>query len=85
MNKVTHSYTTQYAITLSGGVLPHVFVCLQEAGTFGPRVRKLVDEYATKCKNAVIASSSRECSPLGYTTTFSTVASNPTSEKESFF
>lgn len=29
MNKVTHSYTAQYTITLSGQLLPLVFVCLQ--------------------------------------------------------
>jgi hypothetical protein len=59
MNKITHSYTAQYSLTLSGRVLPKVFVCLQEAtGTFGPRVQKTVDdEYAEKYKNVVITSS----------------------------
>ncbi|GFU29017.1 HTH CENPB-type domain-containing protein [Trichonephila clavipes] len=37
MNKVTHSYTAQYVMTLSGKLLPTVFICLQEAnGNFGP-------------------------------------------------
>ncbi|KMQ88678.1 pogo transposable element with krab domain [Lasius niger] len=38
-NKLTHSYTAQYAITASGKVLPKIFLCMQEPkGTFGPRV-----------------------------------------------
>lgn len=58
MNKVTHSYTAQYALTLSGKLLPQVFVCLQEpTGKFGPRVQKTVDEYAQKYKNVIITSS----------------------------
>jgi len=58
MNKVTHSYTAQYGLTLSGKVLPHVFVCLQEpTGNFGPRVKKSVDDYAQKYKNVIITSS----------------------------
>jgi len=47
MNKVTHSYTVQYAITLSGKLLPTVFVCLQEkTGSFGPQVQVKVDKLA---------------------------------------
>lgn len=58
MNKVAHSYTAQYSITMSGRVLPLVFVCLQEfTGTFGPRVQKTVNEYAKKYTNVVITSS----------------------------
>ena len=58
MNKVTHSYTAQYALTLSGKILPKVFVCLQEStGKFGPRVQKIVDEYAQKYNNVIITSS----------------------------
>lgn len=58
MNKVTHSYTAQYSLTLSGKVLPRVYVCLQETtGAFGPRVQKLVDEYAKKYTNVIITSS----------------------------
>lgn len=57
-NKVTHSYTAQYSVTLSGKILPQVFVCLQEAtNTFGPRVQKSVNEYARKYTNVVITSS----------------------------
>lgn len=65
MNKVTHSYTAQYALTLSGELLPNVFVCLQEpTGKFGPRVQKMVDEYTEKCKNVLIT-----CSKSGKLTT----------------
>jgi hypothetical protein len=39
VNKITHSYTAQYAITASGKLLPMVFICLQDrSGTFGPRI-----------------------------------------------
>ncbi|GFW40918.1 HTH CENPB-type domain-containing protein [Trichonephila clavipes] len=42
VNKVTHSYTAQYVMSLSGKLLPTVFICLQEAnGNFGPRVQKI--------------------------------------------
>lgn len=58
MNKVTHSYTAQYSITLSGQLLPLVFVCLKEpTGAFGPRVQKSVNEYGKKYQNVVITSS----------------------------
>ncbi|GFW48769.1 HTH CENPB-type domain-containing protein [Trichonephila clavipes] len=58
MNKVTHSYTAQYVMTLSGKLLPTVFICLQEAnGNFGPRVQKSVDEYAKIYTNVAITSS----------------------------
>ncbi|GBN35976.1 hypothetical protein AVEN_22431-1 [Araneus ventricosus] len=58
MNKVTHSYTAQYSLSLSGKVLPKVFICLQEAtGNFGPRVQKSVNRYAEKYRNVVIKSS----------------------------
>lgn len=51
-NKLTHSHTGQYAITVSGRLLPKVFWCLQEPkGEFGPRdgqtVQKLSDEFST--------------------------------------
>ncbi|GFT84611.1 HTH CENPB-type domain-containing protein [Trichonephila clavipes] len=58
MNKVTHSYTAQYVMTLSGKLLPTVFICLQEAnGNFGPRVQKSVEEYAKIYKKVAITSS----------------------------
>jgi len=58
LNRTTHSYTAQYAITLSGELIPQVFVCLQEStGNFGPRVQKSVDELVTKYKNIVVTSS----------------------------
>ncbi|GFW94815.1 HTH CENPB-type domain-containing protein [Trichonephila clavipes] len=58
MNKVTHSYTAQYVMILSGKLLPTVFICLQEAnGNFGPRVQKSVDEYAKIYTNVAITSS----------------------------
>ncbi|GFY38348.1 HTH CENPB-type domain-containing protein [Trichonephila inaurata madagascariensis] len=57
-NKLTHTYTDQYALTLSGKLLPKVFVCLQEpTRKFGPRVQKIVEEYSQKYKNIVITSS----------------------------
>ena len=31
MNKLTHSYTAQYSMSLSGKLLPTVYVCLQES------------------------------------------------------
>ena len=58
INKVTHSYTAQYSITLSKLVLPQVFVCLQVGtGTFRPRVQKQVHEYIKKYENVVVTSS----------------------------
>lgn len=58
MNKVTHSYTAQYGLTLSGKLLPAVFICLQETtGSFGPRIQKSVDEYMKKYPNVVVTSS----------------------------
>ncbi|XP_071574627.1 uncharacterized protein [Temnothorax nylanderi] len=58
INKITHSYTAQYAMTLSGKLLPLVFVCLQEStGNFGPRVQERVDEMVKKYKNVVVTSS----------------------------
>lgn len=45
-------------MSLSGRLLPTVYVCLQETtGKFGPRVQKSVDEYAEKYTNVVITSS----------------------------
>jgi len=42
-NKITHSYTAQYAITASGKLLPKVFLCMQEPkGVFGPRVSAVI-------------------------------------------
>ena len=67
MNKITHSYTAQDSITLSGRVLPQVFVCSQEqTGTFRSRVQKQVDEYMKKYKNVVTSSKSRELSTSSY-------------------
>lgn len=58
MNKGMHSYTAHYAITLSGQILPQVFVCLQEAtGTFGPRIQQQVNGYSKKYPNVIITSS----------------------------
>lgn len=58
MNKVTHSFTAQYSVTLSGKLLPLVFICLQETtGSFGPRVKKSVDEYLKKYRNVTVTSS----------------------------
>jgi hypothetical protein len=39
LNRITHSYTAQYAITALGKLLPSVFICLQErSGIFVPQV-----------------------------------------------
>lgn len=58
MNKVTHSYTAQYAITLCGELLPHVFLCLREAtGNFGPKVQNTVDKLTKDLPNVVVTSS----------------------------
>lgn len=39
MNKVTHSYTAQYAITLCGELLPPVFLCEKPQGTLDQRFK----------------------------------------------
>ncbi|GFY50024.1 HTH CENPB-type domain-containing protein [Trichonephila inaurata madagascariensis] len=58
INKLTHTYAAQYALTLSGKLLPKVFVCLQEpTGKFGPRVQNIVEKYSQKYKNIIITSS----------------------------
>lgn len=57
-NKLTHSYTAQYAITASGKVLPKVFLCLQETNvTFGPRVIEEVNRLTDSLKNVYITCS----------------------------
>ncbi|XP_049960726.1 uncharacterized protein LOC126481183 isoform X2 [Schistocerca serialis cubense] len=58
MNKVTHSYTAQYMITLCGELLPHVFLCLREAtGHFGPKVQNTIDKLMKDLLNVVVMSS----------------------------
>ncbi|XP_025832862.1 uncharacterized protein LOC108734939 [Agrilus planipennis] len=58
MNKLSHTYTAQYSITLSGKLLPQVFICLQEpTGDFGPRIKQHVEEYVKKYRNVVVTSS----------------------------
>ncbi|XP_017882744.1 uncharacterized protein LOC108626532 isoform X1 [Ceratina calcarata] len=65
MNKVSHSYTAQYAITLSGELVPHVFLCLQEpTGKFRPRVQKTVDDLMKQFSNVIVT-----CSKSGKLTT----------------
>lgn len=57
-SKISHSYTAQYAITMSGKLLPRVFICLQEAtGVFGPKVKKAVDEFIKIYTNVIVTSS----------------------------
>jgi len=54
MNKVTHSYTAQYVITLSGELLPTVLICLQEStGVFGPRVQKTINDFCRMYTNNI--------------------------------
>ncbi|XP_076667943.1 LOW QUALITY PROTEIN: uncharacterized protein LOC143368769 [Andrena cerasifolii] len=58
LNKLTHSYTAQYSVTMSGDILPHVFICLQETNnTFGPRVQKQVDQFMKTYPNTVVTCS----------------------------
>ncbi|XP_020292188.1 uncharacterized protein LOC109858896 [Pseudomyrmex gracilis] len=58
LNKISHSYTAQYGITMSGKILPRVFLCLQEAkGVFDPKVQQAIDEFLTVCTNVVVTSS----------------------------
>ena len=58
MNKLSHTYTAQYGITLSGKLLPQVYVCLQEpTGDFGPRIKQNIERYVKKYRNVVVTSS----------------------------
>ncbi|XP_049826933.1 uncharacterized protein LOC126266625 isoform X1 [Schistocerca gregaria] len=58
MNKVTHSYTAQYVITLCGELLSHMFLCLREAtGNFGPKVLNTVDKLMKVLLNVIVMSS----------------------------
>ncbi|XP_048509261.1 uncharacterized protein LOC125500394 [Athalia rosae] len=55
LNQLTHSYTAQYGLTLSGKLLPMVFICLQEPNSkFGPRVQQEVTQMMDKYKNVYI-------------------------------
>lgn len=57
-NKVTHSYTAQYAITASGKLLPKVFLCMQEPkGIFGPRVSVTIEELTKNYGNIFVTAS----------------------------
>lgn len=53
--KTTHSYTAQYSLTISGELLPHVFICTQESGNkFGPRVSKEVERLMLEYGNVIV-------------------------------
>jgi hypothetical protein len=55
MNKITHSYTTQYAITALDKLMPTVFICLQErSGAFDPYIREEVKTIPKKFGNVYI-------------------------------
>lgn len=57
-NKVTHSYTAQYAITAAGTILPKVFLCMQEAkGEFGPRINESVNSLTRSYGNIYVTAS----------------------------
>lgn len=85
MNKVTHSYTAQYALTLSGELLPKVFVCLQEpTGKFGPRVQTIIDEYTEKYKNVIITCSKSGKLTTGLYTDFLNSCLKPSVKNEKF-
>jgi Tc5 transposase C-terminal domain/Tc5 transposase DNA-binding domain len=48
-NKVTHSYTVQYVISMEGNIKGNVFVCLQEkGGKLGPKVKRVVESNLPK-------------------------------------
>lgn len=58
VNKVTHSYTAQYTITLEPKLLKKVFLCMQEpTGKFGPIVKKQVEDLEIFYKNVVVTCS----------------------------
>jgi len=45
INKITHSYTAQYSLTLSGKLLPKILICLQEPNDkFGPKIEKEIEK-----------------------------------------
>jgi hypothetical protein len=49
INKIMHSYTAHYAVTLSGKVLPTLFICLQErSSAFVPCICEEVKALAKK-------------------------------------
>ncbi|KAJ8960708.1 hypothetical protein NQ314_006019 [Rhamnusium bicolor] len=53
LNKMTHLYTAHYSLTLSGKLLPNVFVCLQEpTDNFEPRLQtsSCIAPYVQKTK-----------------------------------
>nr|XP_034196479.1 uncharacterized protein LOC117612002 [Osmia lignaria] len=55
VQKMTHSYTAQYALILSGKLLPKVFICLQEvSGRFGPQVSQEVARLMEEFGNVVV-------------------------------
>lgn len=57
-NKVTHSYTAQYALTAAGTILPKVFLCMQEPkGVFGPRVLQRVEQLSSEYGNISVTAS----------------------------
>ncbi|KAL6254731.1 hypothetical protein P5V15_014052 [Pogonomyrmex californicus] len=57
-NKVTHSYTAQYAITAAGELLPKVFLCMQEVqGNFGPRIHTAVQTLMRVYGNVFVTAS----------------------------
>jgi len=57
-NKVTHSYTAQYALTASGKLLPKVFLCMQEPkGIFGPHVSNTVEKLTKNYGNVIVTAS----------------------------
>lgn len=65
MNKITHSHTAQYAVTMSGKLLPSVFICLQKAtGVFGPKIQESIKKFKVIYTNVVVT-----CSKSGKLTT----------------
>lgn len=57
-NKMTHSYTIQPIITLSGKLMSPLYICLQEiGGRFGPIVERNVQALHQKCENVYVTCS----------------------------
>jgi hypothetical protein len=55
LNKMIHFYTAQYSVTLTGELLPTVFIFLQDiSGKFGPRVKFEVEEAMDQYKTVFV-------------------------------
>lgn len=56
VDKTTHSYTTQYIVTLGGKLLPFVFLCTRGTNcSFGPRVQTTIKKLITCSKSGKLS------------------------------